>query len=76
LNINLTLHGILRDYLPRNAKGRSTLTLPENSTVNNVIARLEIKQTVSAVVNGNEVESDHALQTGDELHMFRIIAGG
>ena len=76
MNINITLHGILRDYLPRKAKGRATLTLPNGSTVADVVAQLEIKQTVSAVVNGVEIENKHILQDGDELQMFRLIAGG
>lgn len=76
MNINITLHGILRDYLPRTAKGRATLTLPNGSTVADVVAQLEIKQTVSAVVNGVEIENKHILQDGDELQMFRLIAGG
>lgn len=76
MHVNITLHGILRDSLPRQAKGRATLNLPEAATINDIIARLDIKQTVSAVVNGAEVENDHRLQNGDELHMFRLIAGG
>lgn len=76
MDISLTLHGILRDYLPRKAKGRATLTLPDNVTVADVVTQLEIKQTVSAVVNSQEVEQDHTLHPGDDLHMFRLIAGG
>ena len=76
MEINLILHGILRDYLPQKAKGRTTLTVPEDTTINNVIEQLKIKQTVSAVVNGTEVENSHVLQNGDELQMFRLIAGG
>ncbi len=76
LDINLTLHGILRDYLPRDARGRATLSLPAGATVADVVAQLSIRQTVSAVVNNVDVEQDHPLHPGDELHMFRMIAGG
>lgn len=76
IQVNIILHGILRDSLPRQAKGRATLTLPEATTITDIIARLNIKQTVSAVVNGTEVEHNHPLQNGDELHLFRLIAGG
>ncbi len=76
MEIKITLHGILRDYLPKKAKGRTTLTVPEGTTINNIIEQLKIKQTVSAVVNGTETENNHTLQNGDELQMFRLIAGG
>ena len=76
MEINITLHGILRDYLPKKDKGRTTLAIPEGATINNIIEQLKIKQTVSAVVNGAETENSHTLQNGDELQMFRLIAGG
>jgi sulfur carrier protein ThiS len=76
LEINLTLHGILRDYLPRQSKGKSTLTLPEGTTVAEVVEQLKIKQTVTAAVNGTQVETDYVLKDGDELQMFRMIGGG
>jgi sulfur carrier protein ThiS len=76
MEIKLSLHGILRDYLPRTAKGKTTLTLPAGATVNDVIQQLKIKQTVSAAINGLEVENSYMLQEGEELHLFRLIAGG
>jgi sulfur carrier protein ThiS len=76
LEINLTLHGILRDYLPRPSKGKSTLTLPAGTTVAEVVEQLKIKQTVTAAVNGTQVETDYVLKDGDELQMFRMIGGG
>ena len=76
MEINVTLHGILRDYLPRKAKGKTTLNVPEGTTIDDVIQQLEIKQNVSAAVNGVEVETGHVLQEGEKLDMFRVIAGG
>jgi len=76
MEINVTLHGILRDYLPRKLKGKTTLELPENTTIAQVVAQLQIKQNVSAAVNGAEVETDHILQAGEDLDLFRLIAGG
>lgn len=74
--IKVTLHGILRDYLPRQAKGKITLTLPEGTTIDEVAQQLKIKQTVTAAVDGGQVETSHVLQDGDELQMFRMIGGG
>jgi sulfur carrier protein ThiS len=76
LEVKVTLHGILRDYLPRQAKGRTTLELAEGTTIEAVVQRLEIKQNVSAAIDGIEVQNSHVLQNGEELHLFRLIAGG
>ena len=76
MEIKLTLHGIIRDYLPRKAKGKTTLDLPAGTTIDDVVRQLKIKQNVSAAINGAEVETDHVLQNDEELHLFRIIAGG
>lgn len=76
MEIRLTLHGILRDYLPRQAKGKTVLDLPAGATIDDVVRQFKIKQNVSAAVNGVEVENNHILQNGEELHLFRFIAGG
>lgn len=76
MEIKLSLHGILRDYLPKEAKGKATLTLPGGATVADVIQELKIKQNVSVVVNGVEVEQNHILQNDEEVQLFRLIAGG
>ena len=76
MEVNLTLHGILRDYLPRQAKGKRTLTLPPGTTVADVVEQLKIRQTVTAAVNGTQVEKDYVLKNGDDLQMFRMIGGG
>lgn len=76
MQIHLTLHGILRDYLPRPAKGKTILTLPAGATIDDVRQQLKIKQTVSAAVGGAQVENNHVLQDGDDLQMFRMIGGG
>jgi sulfur carrier protein ThiS len=76
LEVNLTLHGILRDYLPRQAKGKITLTLPAGTTVAEVVDQLRIKQTVTAAVGGVQVETGYVLKDGDNLQLFRMIGGG
>ena len=76
MEIQLTLHGILRDYLPREAKGKTTLTLPKNTAIADVVRQLHIKQTVAAAVNGNQVKPDYLLRPGDNLHLFRMVGGG
>ena len=76
MEVNLTLHGILRDYLPRQAKGKITLTLLEGTTVAEVVGQLKIKQTITAAVDGVQVETGYVLRDGDNLQLFRMIGGG
>jgi sulfur carrier protein ThiS len=76
LEVNLTLHGILRDYLPRQAKGKTTLTLPAGTTVAEVVDQLKIKQTITAAVDGVQVETGYVLKDSDNLQLFRMIGGG
>jgi sulfur carrier protein ThiS len=76
LEVKVTLHGILRDYLPRQSKGRTTLTVPDGTSIADLVNQLKIKQTVSAAANGIEVEVDYVLQDNDDLQLFRLIAGG
>jgi sulfur carrier protein ThiS len=76
LEVKVTLHGILRDYLPRQAKGKTSLALPADATVADVVARLKIKQTFTAAVRGVQVNPDYVLHDGDDLDLFRMIGGG
>lgn len=77
MEVHITLHGLLRDYLPRQAKGKTTLSLPEGATIETVLQQLKIKHSVvSAAVGGVQVETDHVLQNGDDLHVFHPIGGG
>lgn len=76
MEVQLTLHGILRDHLPRQAKGKTTLTLPAGATVADVLQQFTLKQNVSAAVAGVQVEPTHVLQDGDDLQLFRMIGGG
>ena len=76
MKINVTLHGILRDYLPRPAKGKTTLTLPDGARVAEVVQQLNITRSVSAAVNGEEAELDRVVQDDDQLQLFQLIGGG
>lgn len=76
MEVQVTLHGILRDTLPRQAKGKTRLTLPEGATVADVLQKFGLKQRVSAAVGGLQVEHSHVLQDGDDLQLFRMIGGG
>ncbi|HXV41959.1 MAG TPA: MoaD/ThiS family protein [Anaerolineae bacterium] len=76
MEVKVTLHGALRDHLPRQAKGKTMLTLPEGATVAEVLQQFKLNPTVSAAVGGVQVEHAYVLQDGDDLQVFRMIGGG
>ena len=76
MNVSVTLHGLLRDYLPKKAKGKTTLDLAEGATLNDILQALQINRTVNGTLNGVEVDLSHVLKDGDEVQLFRPIAGG
>ena len=76
MQINVTLVGSLRDKLPKAAKGKTTLTLPDDATVADVITQLGLSSTVAAGISGVAVDHSRQLDPGDELQLFRQLGGG
>ncbi len=77
MQITLNLHSILRDYLPPETKGKTTLALPDGATAAYLLAQLNIDRQCSILVNGQEIEDDsRVLQDGDEVQMLMILGGG
>lgn len=77
MEIELQLYSILRDKLPRDAKGRDVLQLPDGAKLVDVLNRLGIKQRVVISVNGTVVsDTSHPLRDGDDVKMFTSISGG
>ena len=80
MEIHVRLHGILRDRLPKEAKGHVTLVLGEEARLKDLIARLSglgVQGPYEVAVDG-EVTGDenHPLAPGDEVDVFRPAAGG
>jgi thiamine biosynthesis protein ThiS len=77
LEVNVHLHGILRDKLPREAKGRSTITLEDGATIADLLAQLGIEQRVIVALNEDQKEDKtHMLQDGDQVSVLKVIGGG
>jgi thiamine biosynthesis protein ThiS len=77
ISIHIRLHGALRDKLPPEAKGRTTLSLPEGTTVTAVLEQLSLQRRTEVAVNDEIVDNrDIPLQDGDRLEVFRPAAGG
>lgn len=77
MQVNVHLHGILRDCLPLDAKGRVTLMLHEGTTVHDVVALLGTERRVAVSVNGAlELETACVLHDGDDIAIFTVLGGG
>ena len=77
MKVNIHLHGILRDKLPPETKGRAAIDLKNGTTVADLLDHLDLNRRVVVAVNEEE-ESDHAqiLRDGDKVTVFTIIGGG
>lgn len=77
MQINVKLYGSLRDYLPREQRGKTTLDLSSGAVVQDVLDMLEISHPVIVAIN-EEQDSDISaqLQAGDTVMFFELAAGG
>jgi thiamine biosynthesis protein ThiS len=78
MNVSIRLHGILRDKLPSENKGRATLTLPGGTTVSDLLTHLNLQNNVVGIsINDElEIEQAHPLHDGDHVEFFRVVGGG
>ena len=77
MKINLELMGPLVDFLPDADKGKATLTLNNDSTIADLLDKLQIKRKVVVAVNGEEEKGlDHVLSEDDEVLVFTVVSGG
>lgn len=75
--IHLTLYSLLRDLLPKDARGRADLDLPPASTLADLRARVGITGPAVFTVNGQlERDETHPLRDGDHVSVFRPAGGG
>jgi len=77
VKVNVHLHGILRDQLPPDAKGRATINLEDGTSVGDLLTQLGIKRRVVISLHGNQqLDKTYILQNGDEVSIFTVIGGG
>ena len=77
MEIKLQLYSILREKLPKEAKGRSVLHLDKGATLADILKELDIKRRVVISVNGaHETDFSRQLFHGDEVKIFSSISGG
>ena len=77
MQIKVVLFSVFREKLPRENRGRTTVELPENSSIKDLLAKLEINITATCSVNGQlEYDQTTQLKDGDEVQIFRPVGGG
>ena len=77
MQVNVHLHGILRDHLSPEAKGRATINLEDGASVGDLITHLGIKRRVIVALNGGQKsEKTHILEDGDQVAIYTVIGGG
>jgi hypothetical protein len=77
LNCKIILHAILRDKLPLEAHGRADIDMPEDSTIRDVIVKLDLPPGCLCAVNEKiERNLETQLIDGDVLRFFRASSGG
>jgi sulfur carrier protein ThiS len=77
MKIQLELFSILREKLPREARGQTVLELSEGATVADIIAQLDITGNIVVSVNDvHDPERSQALKEGDNVKMFSSVGGG
>ena len=77
--INVHLHTILQRPSPQGPISQLQIDLPEGSTLNDLIERLNIEMPVESLliaVNHRRAEVDQVLQDGDQVNLMPAISGG
>jgi thiamine biosynthesis protein ThiS len=77
LEIHVQLFSILRDKLPPEKKGRTTIQLTDGATLADLLQEIDINRRVAISVNGVQ-ESDHTRQLTDKdlVKVFTSVGGG
>lgn len=79
MNVTIKLFATLRKYLPQDStNGGCELSLPEETTVKDVLKRLGVPEDIKLVLllNSRHAGYDTVLSEGDVLSVFPPIAGG
>lgn len=77
MKVHVQLYSILREKLPSESNGLAILELNADSTLHDLLAKLDITRRVVISVNGeHETDVLRRLQDGDQVKIFSSISGG
>ncbi|MGJ3237202.1 MAG: MoaD/ThiS family protein [Anaerolineae bacterium] len=76
MQITVRLFGRLREHLPQAQRGRATLALRADATVQDVLDQLTIAEHVTVAINDEHASEGDTLGDGDTVQIFEVAAGG
>jgi sulfur carrier protein ThiS len=78
MHVHVQLFSRFRERLPPEARGQATIELPDNATVDDLLAHLDIAGRVHLIAVNEEPETDRgrALRDGDAVRVFPVVVGG
>jgi molybdopterin converting factor small subunit len=78
MQVHIKLFSRFREALPREARGRATIDLPQGATVNHLLDHLGIAGRIKLITINGRAESDREriLHDGDAVHIFPVVVGG
>lgn len=77
MQINVRLFGSLRDLVPREKRGKTTIEITQDAIIQDVLDTFGIDDYVIVTVNDeNESDRQTRLQSGDRVMIFEASAGG
>ena len=77
MEVTVNLFGNLGHYLPAGGnRNFFTRSIPDGTTVGELLKELNFPGTVVVVVNGGVAEADHVLKANDAVSVFRPSGGG
>lgn len=78
MQVHVKLMSRFREHLPPEARGETTIELPNGSTLNDLMEHLGIRRRVKLVAVNDEHESDRGrtLRDGDSVRIYPFVVGG
>jgi len=77
MQVSVQLFGALRDYLPREQRGKATLEMTSGAVVQDVLDTLGIDFPVVVAINDeHDIDYSMALHPDDKVMVFGLSAGG
>jgi sulfur carrier protein ThiS len=79
MHVIVHLHTILQQETPQGFKNRIEISLPESSTLGDLLLLLGITHspdTLLLAVNGRVADVNKRLETGDQVNLMPAISGG
>jgi molybdopterin converting factor small subunit len=77
MRIHLQLFSVLREKLPKEARGEAMFDLSDGATVGDLLHALDIQRNVVISVNDtHETDKARVLRDGDDIKIFSSVGGG